>query len=96
MLECYLRCIPFNPYHLALHNYYNQLARSLVAWDLVHTQFPGDSVSTDIISLPNQQKLNWGTTIAMVILHVGAIAGLFMWNWHIVAATVFLYWMTTG
>jgi fatty-acid desaturase len=53
-------------------------------------------VSTDIISLPNQQKLNWGTTIAMVILHVGAIAGLFMWNWHIVAATVFLYWMTTG
>lgn len=53
-------------------------------------------MSTDIISLPNQQKLNWPTTIAMTALHLGAIAALFMFSWKILAATVFLYWMTTG
>jgi len=53
-------------------------------------------VSTDLISLPNQQELNWPTTLAMVALHLGAIAALFMFSWPILAATVFLYWMTTG
>jgi stearoyl-CoA desaturase (delta-9 desaturase) len=32
----------------------------------------------------------------MAILHLGAIAALFFFNWHVLAATVFLYWMTTG
>src|SRR5438477_11875381 len=79
-LDYYLRCIPFNSHRLALHNYYNPLARSLLRWVLVHAQFPGDSVSTDLISLPNQQELNWPTTLAMVALHLGAIAALFMFS----------------
>jgi stearoyl-CoA desaturase (delta-9 desaturase) len=44
----------------------------------------------------NQQKTNWPVTIVMAILHVGAIAALFFFSWKILAATVVLYWMTTG
>jgi len=44
----------------------------------------------------NQQKTNCPVTIIMAFLHVGAIAALFFFNWQILAATIFLYWMTTG
>jgi stearoyl-CoA desaturase (delta-9 desaturase) len=40
--------------------------------------------------------MNWSTTIAMVVFHVGAIAALFMFNWQAFAAAIFLYWMCTG
>jgi stearoyl-CoA desaturase (delta-9 desaturase) len=42
------------------------------------------------------QRLNWPTTIVMVLFHIGAIAALFMCSWHVVLAAIFLYWMTTG
>jgi stearoyl-CoA desaturase (delta-9 desaturase) len=32
----------------------------------------------------------------MALLHIGAIAALFFFSWRILAATVFLYWLTTG
>ncbi len=32
----------------------------------------------------------------MALLHAGAIAALFMFSWKVLAAAVFLYWMTTG
>jgi len=32
----------------------------------------------------------------MVVFHLGAIAALFMFSWRVFAATIFLYWMTTG
>jgi len=44
----------------------------------------------------NQQKPNWPVTIVMAFLHVGAIAALFFFSWKILAATVVIYWMTTG
>ena len=44
----------------------------------------------------NQQKTNWPITIVMAFLHAGAIAALFFFSWKILAATVVLYWMTTG
>jgi fatty-acid desaturase len=44
----------------------------------------------------NQQKTNWPVTIVMAILHAGAIAALFFFSWKILAATVVIYWMTTG
>jgi fatty-acid desaturase len=44
----------------------------------------------------NQQKTNWPVTIVMAILHVGAIAALFFFSWKVLAATVVIYWMTTG
>jgi fatty-acid desaturase len=53
-------------------------------------------VSTDPIVLPNRQKLNWLTSVVLIFLHTGAIAALFMFSWPVVAATVFLYWMTIG
>jgi stearoyl-CoA desaturase (delta-9 desaturase) len=54
------------------------------------------SVKTEITTLPERDGLNWGTTIVMIFLHIGALAALFMFSWKIFAATVFLYWMTTG
>ncbi len=42
------------------------------------------------------ESLNWPTTIAMVVLHIGAIAALFMFSWKVLAVSILLYWMTTG
>ena len=53
-------------------------------------------MSTDIIDIYSSKKVNWGTTIAMGLFHVGAIAALFMFNWRAFAVAVFLYWMCTG
>jgi fatty-acid desaturase len=46
--------------------------------------------------MSNQQKTNWPVTIVMAVLHAGAIAALFFFSWKILAATVVIYWMTTG
>jgi stearoyl-CoA desaturase (delta-9 desaturase) len=53
-------------------------------------------VSPDPIVLPSRQKLNWLTTIVLILLHIGAVAALFMFSWKAFAVTVFLYWMTIG
>ncbi len=42
---------------------------------------------------PNE-RLNWTTTIVMVILHIGAIAALFMFSWKALFTAVFLYWVS--
>jgi fatty-acid desaturase len=57
----------------------------------------GDSVSIDpIVVLPNRQKLNWVTTVVLILLHIGAVAALFMFSWRVLAISAFLYWMTIG
>ena len=43
-----------------------------------------------------KERLNWATTIVMVLFHIGAIAALFMFSWRALAVSIFLYWMTTG
>jgi fatty-acid desaturase len=53
-------------------------------------------VSPDPIILPSRQKLNWLTTIVLILLHIGAVAALFVFSWRVFAVTVFLYWMTIG
>jgi stearoyl-CoA desaturase (delta-9 desaturase) len=53
-------------------------------------------VGTEPIVLSNRQKLNWLTTIVLILLHIGAVAALFMFSWRIVLATVFLYYVTIG
>jgi stearoyl-CoA desaturase (Delta-9 desaturase) len=53
-------------------------------------------VHTEIISLSNRQKLNWLTTVVLTLLHIGAIAALFMFTWKSFAAAIFLYWVATG
>jgi stearoyl-CoA desaturase (delta-9 desaturase) len=53
-------------------------------------------VSTDPIVLSNRQKMNWLTTIVLILLHIGAVAALFYASWPVVLATIFLYWMSIG
>ena len=53
-------------------------------------------MSNEPIVLSNRQKLNWLTTIVLILLHIGAVAALFMFSWRVAAVTAFLYWMTIG
>ena len=50
----------------------------------------------DLVDFPEPQRLNWPTTLVMVILHLGAIAALFMFSWRDLALTAFLLWFATG
>jgi fatty-acid desaturase len=43
-----------------------------------------------------EEPLNLTTTLVLVVLHIGAIAALFMFSWKVLAVSIFLYWMTTG
>ncbi|MCC6392811.1 MAG: acyl-CoA desaturase, partial [Bryobacterales bacterium] len=38
-------------------------------------------MSTDVIDISNRQKMNWTTTIVLVLFHIGAVAALFMFSW---------------
>jgi stearoyl-CoA desaturase (delta-9 desaturase) len=53
-------------------------------------------VSTDPIILPSRHKINWLTAIVLILLHIGAVAALFMFSWRVFAASLFLYWMTVA
>lgn len=53
-------------------------------------------MSAHVSNLCGREKLNWPTTIALVFLHIGAIAALFMFIWPGVAVAAFLIWVTTG
>jgi stearoyl-CoA desaturase (delta-9 desaturase) len=53
-------------------------------------------VRPEPVSLPNRQNLNWLTTIVLILLHIGAIAALFVFNWRDFAIAVFMYWLATG
>jgi fatty-acid desaturase len=43
-----------------------------------------------------KDKVNWITSIALIIFHVGAIGALFMFSWKALAITAALYWMAIG
>jgi stearoyl-CoA desaturase (delta-9 desaturase) len=48
------------------------------------------------MGIADSPKINWTNSIAFGLFHVGAVAALFMFNWHALAVTLFLYWMCTG
>ena len=50
----------------------------------------------ELVEFPDHAKLNWPTTLVLVILHAGAIAALFMFSWWNLAVTAFLLWFATG
>ena len=53
-------------------------------------------MSSDVISIHTEQKLNWTICVVLVVLHLGALAALFMFSWrHLLIAAV-LYWMGVG
>jgi stearoyl-CoA desaturase (delta-9 desaturase) len=41
-------------------------------------------------------NVNWVTTIALLVLHVGAIAAFFYFDWKSVAVAAVLYWICVG
>jgi len=53
-------------------------------------------VTTDNFDAYDRQGMNWLTTIVLALLHLGAIAALFMFSWTAFATALFLYWMATG
>jgi len=52
--------------------------------------------SAAAVAIPVTSRTNWFTATILVLLHMGAIAALFMFSWRNVAIAVFLYWLTTG
>ena len=53
-------------------------------------------MTTDNFEVYDRQGMNWFTTIVLALLHLGAIAALFMFSWTSFATAVFLYWMAVG
>ena len=51
--------------------------------------------STVRVSQP-RLRINWTVGITMALLHIGAIAALFMFSWKSFAIAIFLYWVTIG
>ncbi len=40
-----------------------------------------------------QEGVNWTSSIAFAIFHIGAVAALFFFNWRALLVSVFLYWL---
>ena len=53
-------------------------------------------MTTSVLSLPRREQPNFFTSLVLLVLHVGAIAALFMFSWRAVAIAVALYWVTVG
>jgi fatty-acid desaturase len=53
-------------------------------------------MSEHVIELPNGNKMNWPTSLVLVLFHIGAIAALFMFSWRNVLISMALYWITVG
>ena len=46
--------------------------------------------------LTDRQRLNWLTTVVLVLLHAGAFAALFFFSWRALAVAAVTYCVTTG
>jgi len=44
----------------------------------------------------HRRRLNWINTSVLALLHVGAVAALFKFNWRDFAVTLFLMWLASG
>jgi stearoyl-CoA desaturase (delta-9 desaturase) len=53
-------------------------------------------MSEHVIHLPNGNRMNWPTSVVLVLFHIGAIAALFMFSWRNLLISMALYWMTIG
>ncbi len=52
-------------------------------------------MNADVLAFSTRHKMNWFTTIIMVLFHVGAIAALFLFSWKLLAISAAL-WIITG
>ncbi len=53
-------------------------------------------MSSETTPIHTNPKLNWSIITVMIVLHLGGIAGLFLFSWKGAAVAIFLYWMATG
>src|SRR3981081_2611456 len=49
-----------------------------------------------VTTKPNRDYFNWLTSGIMLLLHVGAVAALFMFSWKALIISAVLYWMCIG
>ncbi|HZQ50565.1 MAG TPA: fatty acid desaturase [Bryobacteraceae bacterium] len=55
-----------------------------------------DQLGSTVYNISDREKMNWVTTLTLVVLHIGAIGALFLFNWRAALVALFLYWMATG
>ncbi len=53
-------------------------------------------MSNDAIGIYSSRQLNWLIITVLVILHAGALAALFLFNWRMLAVTIILHWVAVG
>ena len=53
-------------------------------------------MTTPVLALPRHDKPNFFTSAVLAVLHIGAIAALFMFSWKALIVTAALYWLTIG
>jgi fatty-acid desaturase len=46
--------------------------------------------------MPSRRRINWPTTMVLLLLHVGAVAALFVFTWPSFFAALFLIWVAGG
>jgi stearoyl-CoA desaturase (delta-9 desaturase) len=52
--------------------------------------------ASKVTTKPNYSYVNWFTSAIMILLHVGAIAALFMFSWKALIISAVLYWVCIG
>ena len=50
----------------------------------------------NVAEIARRQGLNWFTALVLALLHIGAVAALFMFSWRAFAVSVVLYYIATG
>jgi len=53
-------------------------------------------LSGEIVSIYTNKKPNWLIILVLTVLHLGAVAALFMFSWPRLATAVALYWIGVG
>lgn len=53
-------------------------------------------MSAETITFKRKAGFNWITSVALILLHVGAIAALFNFTWTNLIVAAVLYWITIG
>ena len=62
-----------------------------------HLFFEGKTVkSENVVAVAKRQGLNYLTAFILVLLHVGAVAALFMFSWKALAVAAVLYYIAIG
>jgi stearoyl-CoA desaturase (delta-9 desaturase) len=56
----------------------------------------GAPAKGEVVELRDPYRINWITTVALIIFHAGAIAALFFFEWKAVIVALVLHWMCIG